>query len=160
MGSLGRHSLIYAVGIVLTKAVAFLMLPVYTRLLTPADYGVLQLVTMFLEVLSIFAGSRIAYGIFHFYHKAADEAARRAVLTTAVVLLAATFGAVALIALAAAPNLALAIFGQGEHYVGYIRLAAIGLALDSLITVPNALFQLRQQSIKFVGFSVLKLLLQ
>lgn len=160
MGSLGRHSLIYAVGMVLTKAVAFLMLPVYTRLLTPSDYGVLQLLMMFLEVLSIFAGSRIAYGIFHFYHKAGDDAAKRQVLSTAVILLTATFGVAAFATIALAPNIAMLVFGELDPYVTYIRLAGLGMAFESLITVPNALFQLRQQSIKFVSFSLVRLSLQ
>lgn len=160
MGSLGRHSLIYAVGMVLTKAVAFLMLPVYTRLLTPSDYGVLQLVMMFLEVLSIFAGSRIAYGIFHFYYKAADEESKRRVLSTAVILLAVTFAVTSALTFALAPAIAQAIFGEGGAYVTYIRLAAVGIVFESLITVPNALFQLQQQSLRFVGFSLLRLCLQ
>jgi O-antigen/teichoic acid export membrane protein len=160
MGSLGRHSLIYAAGMVLTKAVAFLMLPVYTRLLTPSDYGVLQLLMMFLEVLSIFAGSRIAYGIFHFYHKAANDAARREVLSTAVILLTATFGMAAMLTMAFAPRIAVLVFDAADPYTTYIRLAGLGMAFESLITVPNALFQLRQQSIKFVSFSLTRLVLQ
>ncbi len=160
MGSLGRHSLIYAIGMVLTKAIAFLMLPVYTRLLTPADYGVLQLVVMFLEVLSIFAGSRIAYGIFHFYHKAEGDEARRTVLSTALLLLAATFGVAAVLTLAAAPAIASAVFGETGIYVTYIRLAAISMLFESLIVVPNALFQLQQKSIHFVSFSLARLGLQ
>jgi O-antigen/teichoic acid export membrane protein len=160
MGSLGRHSLIYAVGMVLTKAVAFLMLPVYTRLLTPSDYGVLQLLMMFLEVLSIFAGSRIAYGIFHFYHKAAGESAKRMVLSTAVILLTATFGLAAMLTIALAPRIALLVFDAADPYTTYIRLAGLGMLFESLITVPNALFQLRQQSFKFVSFSLTRLLLQ
>ena len=160
MASMGRHSLIYAAGMVLTKTIAFLMLPVYTRLLTPADYGVLQLVTMFLEVLSIFAGSRIAYGIFHFYHKAADEDAKRTVLSTAMVLLTATFGMAAVATLLLAPNIATLVFGHTGQNVTYIRLAAMSMAFESLIVVPNALFQLQQKSIHFVSFSLLRLGLQ
>ena len=60
MGNLGRHSLIYGLGILLTKAVAFLMLPIYTRFLTPTDYGILQLTTMILEVVTIFAKASVA----------------------------------------------------------------------------------------------------
>lgn len=160
MRSLGRHSLIYGIGMVLTKAVAFLMLPVYTRLLSPSDYGVLQLVVMFLEVLSIFAGSRIAYGIFHFYHKAEREDAKQRVLSTAILLLIATFGVAAAIAIAAAPQIADIVFGSIEPYAMYIRLAAIGAAFETLIVVPNAFFQLQQRSLHFVGFSLLRLCLQ
>ena len=160
MGSLGRHSLIYAAGMVLTKAIAFLMLPVYTRLLTPADYGVLQLISMFLEVLSIFAGSRIAYGIFHFYHKANDEEAKRTVLSTAILLLTATFGLAAIATLTLAPAIAMLVFREHGAYVTYIRLAAISMAFESLIVVPNALFQIQQKSIRFVTFSLVRLGMQ
>jgi O-antigen/teichoic acid export membrane protein len=160
MGGLGRHSLVYAAGIIATKAVSFLMMPIYTRLLSPADYGVLQLIVMFLEVLSIFAGSRIAYGIFHFYHKAADEEARRKVLSTVLLLLCATFGVAAIVSVLAAPQIAIAVFGEAGQYSTYVRLGALSMACESLIVVPNALFQLQQRSIRFVTFSLLRLGLQ
>src|SRR5204862_2953786 len=87
MSRIGRHGLVYAAGLVLSKAVAFVMLPVYTRYLTPADYGLLQLIQMVIEVASIVAGSRLGAGIFRFYHKAETAAERRAVLSTAVIVL-------------------------------------------------------------------------
>src|SRR2546426_3353296 len=40
------------------SAAAFAMLPIYTRYLSPADYGLLQLIQMVLEVASIIAGDR------------------------------------------------------------------------------------------------------
>ena len=160
MGALGRHSLIYGVGVILTKAVSFVMLPIYTRFLSPTDYGVLQLITMTLEVVSIFAGSRIAFGIFHYYHKAEGEDARRSVLSTALLLLAATYAAAALAAIAFADPIARVVFGPGELYPVYIRLAAAAMAFESLILVPSSLFQLRQRSGYYVGVSLVKLLLQ
>ena len=66
------------------------MLPVYTRMLTPADFGALQLIEITVEIISIIAGSRLAAGIFHYYHKAATDEGRRIVLPTAFVVLART----------------------------------------------------------------------
>lgn len=160
MGSIGKHSLVYGIGIVLTKAVAFLMLPIYTRVLTPADYGVLQLVTMTLEVVSIFAGSRIAFGIFHFYHKAADDDARRSVLSTALLLLCGTYALAAAAAIAFAPAIAEMVFGEAGRYATYIRIAAASMAFESLIIVPTALYQLRNRSTAFVIVSLVRLVLQ
>jgi O-antigen/teichoic acid export membrane protein len=160
MGRLGRHSLVYGVGILLTKAVSFLMLPIYTRFLTPSDYGILELVIMTFEVVSIFAGSRIAFGIFHFYHKAEGDEARRSVISTALMLLAATYAAAALTAALLAPTLAQIIFNEGGRYVDYIRLAAASLAFEALILVPTTMFQLRDRSTAFVVVSLTRLLLQ
>src|SRR5436309_10778936 len=63
------------------------MLPVYTRYLTPADYGVLQLIDVVVEVASIVAGSRLGTGIFRFYHKAETCEERREVLSTAFMVI-------------------------------------------------------------------------
>src|SRR5205823_14718273 len=70
MRRIGRHSLVYGAGLMLTKAVSFVMLPVYTRYLTPADYGVMTLISMTLDVIAIMAGTKVALGIFRYYHKA------------------------------------------------------------------------------------------
>ena len=160
VGNLGKHSMVYGIGILLTKAIAFLMLPIYTRFLTPADYGVLQLVTMILEVVTIVAGSRIAYGIFHFYHKAADEDGRRAVLSTAMVLLTLMYGFAGALAVVLAPWMAGLVFGPGPEYVGYVQLAAASMAFEGLILVPTALFQLRNRSTQFVLVSVGRVVVQ
>ena len=160
MGNLGRHSLIYGLGILLTKAVAFLMLPIYTRFLTPTDYGILQLTTMILEVVTIFAGSRIAYGIFVYYHKAADEDGRRVVLSTALILLAVTYGLAALATIAVAPQVAGLVFGAEGRFTTYVTLAALGMAFEALILVPMSLFRLRDDSKGFVMVSLARLVLQ
>ena len=39
-GRLVKHSTIYAIGNISRQLVGFLMLPLYTHYLTPADYGV------------------------------------------------------------------------------------------------------------------------
>jgi O-antigen/teichoic acid export membrane protein len=160
MANLGRHSMVYGIGIVLTKAVSFLLLPIYTRFLSPADYGVIQLIVMTFEVVSIFAGSRIAFGIFHFYHKAGTEEERRGVLSTSLLLLSATYAVAALAAALFAPAIAELVFDDGREYVNLVRLAAASLAFESLLLVPTTLFQLRNRSRQFVVVSLVRLLLQ
>src|SRR5512147_2896613 len=91
MGRVGRHTLVYAAGILLAKAVSFAMLPIYTRFLTPSDYGVMELIEMTLDVVAILAGARVAVGIFRYYHKASSDEERDAVISTALMVLAASY---------------------------------------------------------------------
>src|SRR2546425_562570 len=65
LARIGKHVFIYGSGVLLGKAVAFVMLPIYTRYLTPADYGILQLTDLTIEVISIVAGSRAKAGTGH-----------------------------------------------------------------------------------------------
>ena len=40
---LGRDAALYSIGVLLGRAVSFIMLPVYTRYLSPADYARLSM---------------------------------------------------------------------------------------------------------------------
>lgn len=157
LGSIGRHGAVYAFGMLLSRLVGLIMLPIYTRFLTPADYGLLQLVTMTIEVVSILAGSRLVGGVFRFYHKAENEEERRSVVTTAIALMGALYAMAALLATALAPFLA-AILLDGPEQAYFIRLGALALALDGLIVVPLAFMQIRGMSGRYVLTNVSKLM--
>jgi O-antigen/teichoic acid export membrane protein len=159
MGRAGRDTLVYAVGALFAKAVSFVMLPVYTRYLTPADYGVMQLVEMTLDVISIFAGTRIALGVFRYYHKAETEAERKAVLSTAMILIVALFGLFAAATALLAPVLSRLVFGSAEQ-AAVLVVAAAGFGTSSLITVPTSLMRLEQRSVSLTAITTAKLLLQ
>ncbi len=160
MARIGRHGLIYGIGIIATKGIGFLMLPIYTRYLTPADYGVLQLVTMVLEAASVFAGARIAQGIFRFYHKAESLQERNEVMFTSLALLTLSYAVVSGLSFIAARPIARAVFEAEGQYVFYVRLAAAGLAFQTLVLVPFAFLRLRDKSTLFVIWSVVQLALQ
>ena len=55
---LGRDTLIYGFGALISKSINFFLLPVYTRILTPSEFGTIELIT----VLSYFLGSIIVMG--------------------------------------------------------------------------------------------------
>ena len=54
-----KNSFIFVLGDVLNKAVPFFMLPVLTRYLTPEDYGIISLFTVFVSILAVFTGLSI-----------------------------------------------------------------------------------------------------
>ena len=159
MSRIGRHGLVYAAGIMLSRVVGLVMLPVYTRYLTPAGYGVLQLIQMVLEVASIAAGSRLGAGIFRFYHKAETAEERQALLSTALILLLTTYGVATGVMYALAPGIAQATLG-GVQNTTLVRIAALGMACDGLLLVPVAYLRLLDRSTVYVTIMTGKLLLQ
>lgn len=158
MGRVGRHTLVYGAGILMSKALSFLMLPVYTRYLTPADYGVVGLIEITLDVIAIMGGSQLVAGIYRFYHKADRERRRREVVATALVALGVSYMTVATLAFAAAPLLSRLVFGSGVH-TGLVRLAAVSLGFQALLLVPLAYARVRDRSVLFVGVNAAKLVL-
>jgi len=64
---LGRDSFVYGMGDALKRMVVFLLLPVYTRYLTPSDYGQLELLGITLTILFIVTSQGMGTAFFRFY---------------------------------------------------------------------------------------------
>ena len=154
----GKHALIYGLGMVISRAVSFVMLPIYTRYLTPADYGVMALVEMTLDFISIIGGAQLALGVFRFYHKAEREEAKHQVVATSLFLVGVLYAVVGVAVFLAAAPLSGLVFGSDVH-ADVIRVAALNLAAGSLLIVPMTFARVRDLSVLFVGGNVGKLIL-
>ena len=112
---LGKDSLIYGVGGVLSKSVAFFLLPIYTRIFTPAEYGTLEMLTVISSALGALTmmGMDSAQSMYFFKEKQEGKKAQRKVVS-AVLQFRITWGIVATFAAAlCAPLLNAALF-EGE----------------------------------------------
>ena len=158
MGGVGRHAVIYGLGIVLQRALSFVMLPVYTRYLTPADYGVLALIEMTLDVIAIFAGAQLALGVFRFYHKAETRHEKGVVVSTALIGLGASYGLVAFAAFTGAPLASELLFDSTEQ-VGLIRLAAGAMFFSGMTVIPLAYARVEDRSTLFVMANLVRMVL-
>jgi O-antigen/teichoic acid export membrane protein len=153
---LGRDSFIYTVGSVLSRAVSFLLLPLYTRYLTPSDYGVLQLLDMTLDISFIIFTAGITAGMALFYFQATDEQERHDVVRTAFVLEVSMtlIGAAVLFALA---PLVWRVGLRGAGEVLFVRIVAINFVLGVLSAVPMMLLQIRQRPQTIVTINLMRL---
>lgn len=72
--SLFKNSFIYILGDVLNKSIPFLMLPIFTRYLTPEDYGIISVFTVLVSILAVFTGLSI-HGVINvnFFKMQKDE---------------------------------------------------------------------------------------
>jgi O-antigen/teichoic acid export membrane protein len=159
LGRIGKHTLVYALGLLLNRAVAFVMLPLYTRYLAPADYGTLQLIGMTTDAISIVAGARLAEGLYYFYHREQHDEARRTFVSTALILLFCTYAvASALMALFAHQISSLLFHTDSKALL--VQVAAASFAFEGAMIVPMVYLQIRDRSSAFVAVNAVKLLLQ
>lgn len=61
-----RHIFMYGIGVASTKALSLIMLPIVTRLLSPAEYGTLEVLLTLINLLSIVMGCGLNDAIFRF----------------------------------------------------------------------------------------------
>lgn len=158
-GRLVRDSLVYGLGFVMSRLASVIMLPLYTRLLSPADYGVLQMLQITLDVAAILLSQGTTAGVLRFYFKSKDPAERNALLSSAFTLLTSLHlvGAVAIIA--GAPLIWEHIL-DGAGSVTMVRTAGLNFFLGTFLPVPMLLMQAEQRSLSYTAVSLTKLIIQ
>lgn len=82
MQKLIKNISIYSLGNILLTAVSFILLPLYTRVLSPSDYGQLELLYLVAGVLVIFFGFNISSGYNRFYFTDKNINSRRTLFMT------------------------------------------------------------------------------
>lgn len=117
----------YAIPVAVRAMASFLTIPIYTRYLTPADYGILELLDLTSFLFSVLIGTNFGQSVFYYYSAAGTDAERGRTISTAYLgslLLAAI---ALLIAIFGAPSLSRMIFGNNE-YTSYFQLVFTTLA--------------------------------
>ena len=154
-----KHSSVYMAGVLFSRVISFIMLPIYTRFLTPADYGVLELLSMSMDVLAMLAGAGITAALLRYYSEKETTAEKNAVVTTALLstsmLFFLCFG---LVVLLARPVAGL-VLGDPEM-AHLVRLFAIAMAMLATVEIPLVLLRAQQRPVPFVLINAAKLVLQ
>ncbi|MFO7775202.1 MAG: oligosaccharide flippase family protein [Candidatus Hydrogenedentota bacterium] len=148
-----KHTVIYMLGLMANRGVAFLLVPLYTRTFEPSVFATWDLATttiIFLIPLFELGMASALVRYYHFHDYGGDR--RKAIVTAFTFVLSASLIFCGL-ALAFAPSLAAAIFGNAElsHLV---ELVAVTVALTA---VTNQFLSLLRAQEKSIAFSALNL---
>lgn len=117
----------YSIPALASRAVSVLLLPIYTRYLTPADYGVMELLDLTSDLVGMMLGARLGQALFYFYFAAETPEEKDKAISTVFLgsLLIGVVGAA--IALFGCPALSSLVFGSPQ-YASYFRLLFFGFA--------------------------------
>jgi len=126
---IAKKSAIYSLVPVINRGASFLLLPIYTRVLTPADYGVMELLDLTSNIIGLLLGTRIGQALFYFYFTAKDEEEQHSCLTS-IYMGAGLVAALAAFLIISAAPISNLIFGS-SNYALYLRLvfASFGVSV-------------------------------
>ena len=155
---LGRNTLIYSAGVFAHRIISVLMLPIYTRVMTPADYGVLDLLQMVTDITALVLTAGLTAGLQRFYFQQEDRGRRNAIVSTAFLMQLglAMVGTVVLLLLAG-PIAQNALGGSGTPRM--VRIAALNFSLGMLAAVPLTLMQTEEKARLHLSVTLVKLAL-
>lgn len=152
------HSTIYGVGTILSKAVAFLMLPLYTSYLDPSDYGLLELTETTLGMIGMVAGLGITAAMTRFYFDYDSEVDRNRVVSTVYVTTALVAAIVVAATVSLSAPLARVVFGT-DSYVQLLYVGTAAMGMGVLLDVFLTYLRIRRRPALYLSFSVANLLL-
>ena len=139
------HLLVYGSADVAILATTFLLLPVYTRVLSPSDYGVLALVLVLEAVLKPVYRWGLDTSFLRLHYDCRSDEERRRLAGTVILFLIGANGGLTLLLLGLAPTINGALFGGQNHVTTLSLLFANGF-IGSFIFLPLIRLQIQEKS--------------
>ncbi|HJM85550.1 MAG TPA: oligosaccharide flippase family protein [Candidatus Marinimicrobia bacterium] len=146
---LTRQTLVYGTGNVLTRLVTFLLLPLFTNVLTPGEYGLATLLYVFLGFMNIVYHYGLDTAFMRYYNEADGPDAQQSLFSTALWLSLGTSCVLSFLILSGSSGLSSLLLG-GDQYTHLFKLAAGILLLDAISHVPFAHLRLEGRATLFV----------
>jgi O-antigen/teichoic acid export membrane protein len=119
---------IYSLVPLINRGGSFLLLPIYTRVLTPADYGVMELLDVTSNIIGLIFGTRVGQALFYFYFAARNEEERETCMSS-LYAAAGFIGVLCGCTMFASGPLSRLVFGN-SGYIGYFNLVFASFAVS------------------------------
>jgi O-antigen/teichoic acid export membrane protein len=156
LGELARHSVIYGFGSLVSRFLAVLLLPIYTRYLSPADYGLIETLIALSAILTVLLAAGVKSAFFRFYFDEPEEAGKRRVIRTSF-WFTMVMGTVGLaVGLVLAGPISELLFGTGDH-ADLVRAAFVGLWAHVNYEQMTSLFRVEQRSTAYLIATLINL---
>lgn len=147
---------LYAVATLLQRGLSFVLLPVYTRFLAPADYGITELLNALSAVLFGLLLLGLPSALTKVLHRDCEtDEERKAALPTALALDAIPLLVGGSLLFLFAERIGLALIGEPGRSLE-IRLTVGAVLLASLVDIVLAGFRAREKALSFVYLNLLQ----
>ncbi|GHT32761.1 hypothetical protein FACS1894214_4700 [Planctomycetales bacterium] len=146
-----KHTLIFGIGGTLAQIAPLILFPLYTNYLTPADYGILDVITRVSEVINVtlmIGGIRLAAIVF--YRQAESEEERRTIAVTLSLFLWGLVGLAILVCIVFSTYFDCFLKTNNPQLLAFGMTVAL---METIIAIPMTLIQARLESIRYVLIS-------
>ena len=147
-----KDALLYGLGDFGGKVAAFILVPIISRILTPAEYGVLDLLGVSATFVYAVIGMNLLSGLQKYYYLVDGEERRMLVTSTVVFLLAVTSCSAALLMLLSR-FISSSAFGSAKYH-RLIFLYSGTLPVSALVDAMMLLLRLDRRAIVYSAYSI------
>ncbi len=148
-----KHYLIYGGGTILNKALAFLLIPIYTRYLTPAQYGTFSLIELTTFVVEMFLAFGLSQSVLRFYYEYESIEEKKEVVSTSFLasLIICVAGLIPLIFFTGKVS---ELVFRTPMYETLFRIAILMLFFSIIGEIPLTYLRIKEKSVLYTVISV------
>ncbi|HEV8480284.1 MAG TPA: oligosaccharide flippase family protein [Candidatus Eisenbacteria bacterium] len=158
IGRLAGDSVLYGLGTALGRVFQIALVPILTRVFSPAEYGVVDLVMTVSVLATMITVSGMDAALARSFYEAPDTEARRRKATTSA-LHRLVFGTLmgGLVVLFARPLSTVLL--DSPSYVKYVRILGLAIPFSSFYLFANEALRVTFQPAKYIGLNALNMAL-
>jgi len=155
---LSFETLIYGFGNVFSRLITFLLLPLYTNLLNPKEYGIITLLYVFIGFMNIIYHYGLDSSFLKYFADQKNKENQKKIFSTAFFLNFLSSILFSILIIIFSHKLSLIIFND-EIYQNLFKISSYILFFDSISHIPFALLRIQKKAfifmlIKFLNVSV------
>lgn len=156
---LPQHASFYLIGNLLAKAIGFFLLPLYTRYLSPSEYGIIELIELVTNVSAILLGTAAFGGAMtRIYYDYKIQIDQNKVITSTLILASCISLLSLSISFTASPFIASSLLHDRSYsYLVFISLASLPMGV--IIDLCLVYIRIKAQPILFVTYSLIQTLI-
>lgn len=151
-----KTSAIYAIPTIVSQGLSLLLVPLYTRVLVPADYGSLDLLIVFGSLVNLTIALEISQGVARFYTDEADPEQKVVYASSAFWFTVACYFVFAVVALAGSDRLAKLVMGR-DDMVGAFRIGIVYIGINGVLALIQNQFRWELRATRYTTVSLLVL---
>ena len=155
---LGKSFLIYGVASGIGKFVGLFLVPIYSRIFNPEEYGIIDLITTMVTLISIFSMLQLESAISRFYFEVKENAKRNLYISTAfwsIIFLSLIW---LLIAIIFSEKLSIILFNDLKYRI-IISIASLQVPLASIFSLFTVLMRFLKKPVQYTVFISIQLFL-
>ncbi|MFR9165496.1 MAG: lipopolysaccharide biosynthesis protein [Dysgonomonas sp.] len=155
MKSLAKDTAVYGMSSIVGKFLNWCLVPIYTRVLTTGEYGVVTNIYAYIALVAVLLTYGMETGFFRFIHKEGENPLK--VYSTTLISIATSsllFIALCFIFINPISN----TLGYSDHR-DYIGIMAIVIAIDAFTTIPFAYLRYKKMPVRFATLKLVNIIL-
>ena len=154
-----KHTLTYGSGYVTMAVASFVLVPIYTRHLTPAGYGLLGLMLLLYGLMTQIYDFGVTNAVGRFFFDTPPDQRETALYqlrATALAFMVAFGGAMTLVLWVLAPQWS-ELLTQSSHHADLVRIVGVTLYGEALASVPLTMIRMQARSRLYVTIAIARL---